>query len=178
MPSPTLVAICRTNANFFNAGRFSRPAHCPFSLPETPLGSCPQVEVEIWEDLVMPWAQGRGNRDLSLTTKAWRKHRIYWKRLRLPCARCRGWIDYDGPRYLPGLSGRRRLNPRYLVVGHIVSRHQARRLGWSEAQVNALSNTQPECQDCSNRSGARLGRLLQEPNPMSAVTTAITAHRW
>jgi hypothetical protein len=122
------------------------PAHCELSPPEDPWG-------------------------LTLT---WRKHRIHWKRLRLPCARCRGWIDYDGPRYLPG----RRLNPRYLVVGHIVSRHRARLLGWSEAQVNALSNTQPECQDCSNRSGARLGRQLQDPNPMSAVTTAITAHRW
>jgi hypothetical protein len=35
MPSPTLVAICRTNANFFNAGRFSRPTSRAF--PDRPI---------------------------------------------------------------------------------------------------------------------------------------------
>ena len=117
----------------------------------------------------MPWAKGRANRDPSLTTPAWRKHRIYWKAQRLPCARCGGWIDYDGPRYLPG----RKLNPRYLVVGHVVSRYEARLRGWSEAEVNALANTQPECQTCSNRSGARLGRRLQDRAP-----AVIAVHRW
>jgi hypothetical protein len=119
----------------------------------------------------MAWRGSHGRHDRPLTTVAWRKHRIYWKRLRLPCSGCGGWIDYDGPRYLPG----RRLNSRYLVVGHIVSRHQGRLWGWTEAQINALSNTQPECQDCSNRSGAKLGRQLQHGIP---VPQSITAHRW
>src|SRR4029453_4663595 len=110
--------------------------------------------------------------DPALTTVQWRKHRLYWKRLRLPCARCGGWIDYDGPRYLPG----RRQNPRYLIVGHIVSRHRARELGWPEARIHALSNTQPECARCSNRSGAKLGRKIQDqPSIFSQRPT--TVHR-
>jgi hypothetical protein len=68
-------------------------------------------------------------------------------------------IAYDGPRYING-----KQNPRTLVVGHIVSRYTAKRLGWSEVQINALSNTQPECQACSNKSGARLGRQVQRAN--------------
>jgi hypothetical protein len=46
------------------------------------------------------------------------------------------------------VNGRRGLNPRYLIVGHIVDRATAKRLGWSEAQINALSDTQPECAAC------------------------------
>ena len=116
----------------------------------------------------------RGDTDPSLTTMAWRKHREYWKRLRRPCARCRGYIDYTGPRYYVDVDGQPRLNKRALVVGHIVSRHPARQLGWSEAMINDLSNTQPECQDCSNRSGARLGRRIQEgpaPSPRAMTPT-------
>jgi 5-methylcytosine-specific restriction endonuclease McrA len=82
-------------------------------------------------------------------------------------------IDYDGPRYLPG----RKQNPRYLIVGHIVSRHRARELGWPEARIHALANTQPECQSCSNRSGAKLGRQIQDqPSIFSQRPT--TVHRW
>jgi hypothetical protein len=121
----------------------------------------------------MPWGTGRGNRDPSLVTYAWKQHRVYWKRQRLPCARCGGQIDYDGPTYLPG----RKLNPRSLVVGHIVSRHRARELGWPEAAIHALSNTQPECRRCSNRSGAKLGRQIQDQVPLFSQQS-ITAHRW
>lgn len=69
-------------------------------------------------------------------------------------------IDYDGPRYLI-INGKRRLNPRYLVVGHIVSRYEAKRMGWTVKQMNALTNLRAECQRCSNRSGARLGQQVQ-----------------
>jgi hypothetical protein len=46
-----------------------------------------------------------------------------------------------------------RQNPRSLVVGHIISRYQAKLMGLSPTQINALSNTQPECQSCSNKTG-------------------------
>lgn len=84
-----------------------------------------------------------------------RKHRVHnrahWQALRLPCARCGHAIDYDGPRILP--NGKH--NPRYLVVGHIVSRMDALALGWTLERINDLSNTQPECWTCSVTSGAR-----------------------
>jgi hypothetical protein len=47
----------------------------------------------------MSWGNGRrGSPDPALVTYQWKQHRVYWKRQRLPCARCGGWIDYDGPR--------------------------------------------------------------------------------
>jgi hypothetical protein len=84
--------------------------------------------------------------------------RPYWVARREPCRRCGRAIDYTGGRFIPGT---RRVNPRSLVVGHIVGRDEARRLGWSNAQINALSNTQPECADCSNKSGAIYGNRLR-----------------
>lgn len=108
------------------------------------------------------WQGRRGPADPLLQTHHWRKVvRPYWQALRLPCARCGKPIDYDGPRYLT-INGQRRQNPRYLVVGHKVDRYTARRLGWTDDQINALSNTQPECQHCSNRSGAQLGQRVQQ----------------
>jgi hypothetical protein len=70
-------------------------------------------------------------------------------------------IDYDGDYYLKTITGKRIKNPRYLVVGHIVDRYLGKRYGWTDAEINALSNSQPECMNCSNRSGARLGQKVQ-----------------
>lgn len=108
----------------------------------------------------MTWRGPRTPRDPLLTTRAWRNDREHWQRLRLPCARCGRPIDYDGPRYLT-INGKRRQNPCYLVIGHIVDRWEARRRGWTEQQINARANQQPECQNCSNTSGARLGQRIQ-----------------
>lgn len=79
--------------------------------------------------------------------------RPWWQRPenQRPCARCGKDIDYAAKRYLPGT---RRVNPYSLVIGHIVARVDARRLGWTDAQINAISNTQPEHALCSDRSGA------------------------
>lgn len=102
----------------------------------------------------MPRRASKGS-DPLLTTTEWRvtirKHHI---RAGLPCARCGKAIQYGAPRYLPGT---KRVNPRSLVVGHIVERDRAKRLGWSDQQINALSNTQAECARCSDRSGAIYG---------------------
>jgi hypothetical protein len=100
----------------------------------------------------MPRRASRGT-DPLLTTYAWRVTiRRHWLTVQGPCARCGKAISYHAPRYLPGT---RRVNPASLVVGHIVGRDQAKRLGWTEAQINDVSNTQPEHSRCSDQSGAR-----------------------
>ena len=106
----------------------------------------------------MTWRGPRKSGKDPLLAKAahYKRNRDHFIRLRLPCAVCHRPIDYDGPRYING-----KQNPRALVVGHIVSRYMAKRLGWTEAQINALSNSQPECQACSNRTGAQLGQKVQ-----------------
>ena len=125
----------------------------------------------------MVWRGPRTARDPLLTTRAWRANRKHWQRLRLPCARCGKPIDYDGPRYLT-VNGKRRLNPRYLIVGHKVSRWEANRLGWTETQTNALTNTQPECQSCSNTSGAQLGQRIQQARLATFAQRTDTSSRW
>jgi hypothetical protein len=89
-------------------------------------------------------------RDPALNSRKHRDHnRKYWQALRLPCARCGGRIDYDGPPIL----GNGLHNPRYLVVGHKVSRTEGLAQGWTLAQINDITNTQPECWECSISSG-------------------------
>src|SRR5215218_781931 len=120
----------------------------------------------------MPWRGPHGPDDpLLATTRHPGANRKHWKRLRRPCAVCGLAIDYTGKTFIV-VAGVRRLNPRSLVVGHIVDRATAKRLGWSAAQINSLSNTRPECARCSVKSGAKLGRRLQgvpglvrHPNP-------------
>jgi hypothetical protein len=132
----------------------------------------------------MAWRRSRnGWSDPLLHTPAWRRViRPYWKRRRLPC-QCGCWpprpIDYDGPTYVV-VNGKRRLNPAALVIGHVVSRYEAKRLGWSAEQINALSNTRPERQDHSLRSGGVLGAQIQQgwQLPPPPVTPPDTASRW
>jgi hypothetical protein len=81
-------------------------------------------------------------------------------------------IDYDGAQYING-----KQNKAYLVVGHIVSRYDARRMGWTDAMINARSNTRPECTACSNKSGARLGQKVQSSRSQLRFG-ATDAHRW
>jgi hypothetical protein len=86
-------------------------------------------------------------------------------------------IDYDGP-HTYVVSGRRKTNKRSLVVGHIVSRHKARKLGWAESAVNSLLNTRPECMECSNRGGGKLGRRIQGGVRAVRKPTRGSAPRW
>jgi hypothetical protein len=100
-----------------------------------------------------------GKDPLLARASHYKRNRQHWQRLRLPCAVCHKAIDYDGPNIING-----RQNPRALVIGHKTSRYLAKRLGWPEVAINALANSQPECRECSNRSGARLGRQVQRAN--------------
>ena len=102
----------------------------------------------------------RGPADKAYTTKQWAANRQHWRTVRRPCARCGKAIAYDAPYHIT-VRGKRTINPDALVVGHIVSKRRARRMGWTEAKTNALDNTQPECGACSVKSGAREGRKAQ-----------------
>ena len=124
----------------------------------------------------MAWRGPRTVNDPLLTSHHWRVTvRNHWKDKRAPCARCGRAIDYDGPRFLVAINGKRRQNPRYLHVGHIVDRYLAKRYGWTEAEINAISNTQPEHAACSNRSGAKLGQKVQRAKHPTMINTA---SRW
>jgi hypothetical protein len=130
------------------------------------------------------WEGPRTRRDPLLYTPTWRKViRPYWQRRRLACqCGCRPPepIAYDAPTYV-FVDGKRRLNGASLVVGHIVSRYEAKQLGWTEQQINALSNTRPERADHSLRSGAELGERVRQGRPPRAsvpVRNIDTASRW
>lgn len=105
--------------------------------------------------------------DPLLKGSDWEAIKAHWRRMRWPCARCGRPIDYDAkPRYWASLD-----------VGHVVDRVTARAQGWTRAQINALSNTQPEHQRCSREAGVRLGNQLRasrQPMP----TVLVTSRRW
>lgn len=127
----------------------------------------------------MTWRGPRTQSDPLLHTQWWRVTvRNHFKRLRLPCAVCRGPIDYDGPAFFVLANGKRRQNPRSLVIGHIVSRYEAKRRGWSEQQINALANCRQECRRCSNRSGAQQGQRVRSKRQAVRTVVPSESRRW
>jgi hypothetical protein len=125
----------------------------------------------------MTWRGPRTSSNPIYSTRSWRNIRKHWQQLGLPCARCGYKIDYLGPKYLL-INGKRKQNPYSLAVGHIVSVRKATILGWTEAQTNALSNTQPEHLACSNSSGAREGQRAQRAKQRVMATRINTSRRW
>lgn len=60
------------------------------------------------------------------------------------CQAVNGLIEYDaGP-----------LDPRSFQVDHVVSSVEARRLGWSEVEADALDNCVGVCRQCNRRKSA------------------------
>lgn len=119
-----------------------------------------------------PRARDRGRKrgnDPLLKTKGWARIRRHWiehvTRYGTPCARCHGRIDPAAPKG----------HPKALIVGHIVSRARARALGWTPEQINALSNTQPECTTCSARSGARDTNRIRRQGRQARQSPTVTA---
>jgi 5-methylcytosine-specific restriction endonuclease McrA len=111
----------------------------------------------------------RSSKDPLLSSPLLRRNREVLRRRRLPCAVCGCPIAYD----VPGA----------FVAGHIVSRYKAKRLGWTEAMINSLSNLQPECKRCSHRTGAREGNqakraMRQGTRPGRVGKLVNDAHRW
>ena len=83
------------------------------------------------------------------------RNRAVLRAQRRPCARCGGAIAYDQPYWLvSSVTGRRRVNPRAFVDGHILSR--------AKGGGHALSNLQAECARCSLRSGGTDGALRRQ----------------
>ena len=82
----------------------------------------------------------------------WEQVKAHWRRVRLPqcqATHCKAPhipIDYGPVR-----------GPWSLDVGHVVSRVQARAMGWSRAQINHVSNTRPEHATCGRTAGAHEG---------------------
>lgn len=106
------------------------------------------------------------DRDPLLTGSDWAAVKAYWRRERGPCARCGREIDYDTvPRYW-----------RSLDVGHIVGRDEAKARGWTRAQINAVSNTQPEHQRCSREAGVRAGNAKRRMR--SVPRRPVEADEW
>jgi hypothetical protein len=94
----------------------------------------------------MSWGNGRrGSPDPALVTYQWKQHRVYWKRQRLPCARCGGWIDYDGPRGRARAQKRLPVEVRQQLLDGIYSGQPFRRvlrdLGLTSNQVWGLTKT-------------------------------------
>jgi hypothetical protein len=96
----------------------------------------------------------RQDRDRWTGSAEWqklrKKLRAEYERLDLPCARC-------GGRYGPIRYDLKHPDPRSLVVGHIVSRATAERLGRFDLMFDP-TNCQPEHSWCSKRSGQSEGR--------------------
>jgi hypothetical protein len=128
------------------------------------------------DNWVMTWRgpKSPGKDPLLARSAHYKRNRQHWQRLRLPCAVCGRAIDYDGPNIING-----RQNLRALVVGHRVSRYHAKLAGWSPDMINSIGNSQPECRECSNRSGARLGRQVQRANAKIKLKIGLDdSHRW
>jgi hypothetical protein len=101
--------------------------------------------------------------DPLLKGRDWVAIKAHWRRMRGPCARCGGEIDYDQARRYW----------RSLDIGHIVSRQAARAMGWTKQQTNALSNTQPEHQRC-NRGASSTTRSERGPRRWQQRRSTIT----
>jgi hypothetical protein len=96
----------------------------------------------------MAWTKPK---DPLLSSPLYRRNRALLKKMRLPCSVCGKAIDYS--------------TPGQFVAGHIVARWKAKRLGWTEPMINSLSNLQPECRECSHRTGAQEGGRVRHQRP-------------
>lgn len=67
------------------------------------------------------------------------------------CQALGGQIDYDA----------RPPDPRSFEVDHVVSSDEARRMGWSEVEADALENLQGVCRQCNRKKSA--GGTPREP---------------
>lgn len=116
---------------------------------QAPLGLRPMPGLS----LTMAWRGPRAER-----TDRWDRDPLYIRNRatiraqRRPCWRCGGAIAYDQPYWLM-VKGRRTVNPRAFVAGHIVDR--------ARGGTHELSNLAAECAACSIKSGAQLGQKRQ-----------------
>lgn len=101
----------------------------------------------------------------------WRAAVTHWRTgpgRHQPCARCGKAIDRR-----PRATG-----PWALDVGHIVSVLTGRAAGWTDAMLNALTNTQPEHRRCNRQHGARLGNRTRTTVPRPRPADAGPSRTW
>ena len=103
--------------------------------------------------------------DPLLKTSQWQANRRYWVANATACELCGVALDVS-----VGARG-----PHAMDVGHIVSRRDAKRMGWSAREINALSNTRPECRTCSRSAGGRVGGHARS---RPAVMRPVTSRAW
>lgn len=113
--------------------------------------------------------------DPGLRSAEYRRNRALLRAQRRPCARCGRAIAYDEPYWLATPGGRRSVNPRAFVAGHVIDR--------AAGGGHHLANLRPECARCSFTSGAQLGNRRQRRaaavrGPKGRVEQAVTADRW
>lgn len=61
-----------------------------------------------------------------------------------------------------------------LDAGHIVGKADARRMGWTDEQINALDNSRPEHRRCNRHAGARAsGRWRTKPDRPTIRTSRV-----
>ena len=104
----------------------------------------------------MAWRQSK---DPLLSAPRYRRNREVLKRQKLPCAVCGRAIPYD--------------QPGAFVAGHIVARHKAKRVGWTEEMIKSPANLRAECKQCSHRTGAREGHLAKRAKRQRSQRTGI-----
>jgi hypothetical protein len=115
--------------------------------------------------MIMVWNSKR-KADYLVETPGQRAARAYFRQQQTqPCATCRREIDYSWTKKM--INGKWVYNSRGLVAGHVISRSQGKLLGYSDDQLQALSNFRPECRSCSVRQGSRLGRAMQVNNKIN-----------
>ena len=99
----------------------------------------------------------------------YKRNRAVLLAMRLPCARCGGAIDYDGPRFA-WVNGRRVENLAAFDCGHVVDRA----LGGD----NSLANLQAEHARCGRHAGARLGNARRRRGPTPPALAPATSRAW
>lgn len=97
-----------------------------------------------------------GTGDPLLKGPGWNAVRRYWIAQKPCCVKCGTPLN----------TTRGHRGPDALDVGHIVGRDEAKAMGWTRAQINALTNTQPECRRCNRRDGARYVNAKRQPKPL------------
>jgi hypothetical protein len=123
------------------------------------------------------WGAPRPPSDPNLHTPLYRQTREYWLRRGkaedIPCWRCGQRIAYSLPYFRIEPSGRKRVNHTAFCLGHLVGRDLAMSYGWTDAQINAITNCRPEHARCSGKSGyqyqaSKRKALARSQRPASA----------
>jgi len=105
------------------------------------------------------------HRDPIYSSAGHRANIRYWRLAQQPCHLCGLPINYAA----------KSPDPWSLEVDHIIAVAIARARGWTDEQINDLSNTRPAHRKCNNRRGLQLGaaRAHAKQRRKAVIRTAI-----